>query len=245
VRYYDDGPVCSLHPYVAIMTRLAALQPTGARTLLLGMGGGSLLRELVVLGHEVEACEIDERMIRLAEEYFDSPADLATVRAEDARLCINRMQGDYDLVLVDVFWGQQGPSHVMTLESLTQIHRHLRTKGMLAVLFPGPLEGGHVQGLIRTMREAGFQVSFAQPDGLGATGLVLIGTHLPYSPQYFQPHGKTRCVEVSGIAAFVPGVALMADPGAGISGRGEGVSVYRDDRPELEALFAPLGRDGR
>jgi predicted membrane-bound spermidine synthase len=235
MRISPDGS-CSLHPYVPVMTRLAALQPPHARTLLLGMGGGSLLRELVVLGHEVEACEIDARMIRLAEDYFECPTDSAQVRAEDARLCINRMQGDYDLVLVDVFWGQQGPSHVMTLESLAQIHRHLRMKGMLAVLFPGPLEGAHAQGLVRTMREAGFQVSLALPDGLGSTGLVVVGTHLPYSPQHFHPQGSTKCVEASGIPAFVPGKGLEAS---------ESAAIYRDDRPQLEALFAPLGRRGR
>lgn len=225
---FGAAGVCGVHPYVAVMSRLAGLQVRGARTLLLGLGGGSLLRELQALGHAVEGCELDARMIALSQDYFGVAEAAKAMRAADARVCINQMEGKYDLVIADVFWGQQGPSHVLTVESLERIHSHLAVGGMLAILFPGPLEHAHAQGMIHTMRTAGFQVAQALPDGLGATGLILLGTHLPYSPQYFQPQAVTPCATAAGMPAFIPGGPLTAAAGS---------PLYTDDRPQLEALF--------
>jgi predicted membrane-bound spermidine synthase len=226
-----DGQLCAQHHYVSMMSRFAALKPSGSRTLLLGLGGGSLLAELDRLGHQVEGCEIDERMIGIAKEYFEAPAQLSNIRNEDARVCINQMSGKFDMVLVDVFWGLQGPSHVLTLQSLEQIHRHLDTKGLMAILFPGSPEDLHARSLGRTMREAGFQVSVARPPGIGSKGMILLGSHLPYAPTYFSPGPGTDCANASGLPPFIPGSPMTIDLEA---------PLLTDDVPRMEVLMLPL-----
>jgi predicted membrane-bound spermidine synthase len=84
---------CSDHPYVYSMATLASFMPAGSRSLLLGTGAGSLLTELVGIGHEVDAVEIDERLLQLGEKYFDTPVQKATIITDDARHYLNTMQG--------------------------------------------------------------------------------------------------------------------------------------------------------
>lgn len=223
-----QGDKCSEHPYVYQLSRLAAMQPKGSRCLLLGMGGGSLLGELVRMGHSVEGCELEPRMLKVAEEYFDIPVSRTAMRADDARLCINQMQGKYDFVVMDIFYGDHTPAHVLTRESLTTIYEHLHTHGMLVVLFPGPMGSDHVNALTHTLHATGFQVSVLVPDKFMETGKLFVATQEAYNTQFFPALLTTPCLESSGIPPFPP-AASVADAGSGV--------ILTDDVPVLEQML--------
>jgi MFS family permease len=222
------GKGCSTHPYVYQLSRLAAMQPQGARCLLLGMGGGTLLGELIRLGHQVEGCELDERMLAIAEDYYGIPMEQADMQVADARVCINQMQGSYDLVFVDVHYGDNSHAHVLTIESLSKVREHLTLNGALAILFPGPVESPHFEAMVHTLHQTGFQVALLVPDGFQQTGKILVATHQAFTPSFFTSRGTTPCADASGLPPFLPAQSLP-DP--------TGATLLTDEVPVLEQML--------
>lgn len=93
----------------AMATALLFIEPP-RRALVIGLGGGSLVKFL--LRHfplcRVDVVELREQVARLAHDWFEVPADeRLTVTLADARTFAldadPQRHGDYDLVLVDAF----------------------------------------------------------------------------------------------------------------------------------------------
>jgi spermidine synthase len=106
------------------------------RALVLGLGAGLLIRDLLTEGWGVEAVEIDPAVARVAAEHFSFPARRVRVHLEDGRAFLERAARSgsrFDLVVVDVTGGGHHPDHIYNLETYRLAKALLTEKGLLVL----------------------------------------------------------------------------------------------------------------
>ena len=116
-------------------------RPEPQRVLLLGLGAGTVVRQLQMLFGElhVTAVENDPVHVRVAREQFGIEPELATIHLDDARRFVARYRGPrFDLVIDDLFGGRGGiPSRAISCDRkwLSQLQRCLSPTGVLSINF--------------------------------------------------------------------------------------------------------------
>lgn len=155
-----------LPKYLEYISKMQSLLPKDTiadkSVLLLGLGGGSVATML----HEnnfktIDACELDERIGSVAKKYFDLPPEV-NITVDDARHYINNNTKKYDVIIFDIFKGEENPGHVITIESLTKVKVMLKPDGLILINNNGYISGAIGQGtrsLVSTIENAGFFVS--------------------------------------------------------------------------------------
>lgn len=127
--------------------------------LVLGLGGGALANELAKKNCKVTAIELDARIIDVAKKYFHLSQDV-NVLQDDARHALYNLQNEFDLIVFDLFHGENTPSHVMSLESFDRIKELLSENGVMIINTYGYLRDASAEGnliLLHTLHEAGFE----------------------------------------------------------------------------------------
>jgi len=145
--------------YIHAMTYFAGHYPAGRKTLVLGLGGGSLANELVRLGFEVDAVELDERVPKLAREFFGLDPKVRVI-LDDGRHFVRTCRERYSFIALDCFTAEREPTHLLTVESLREMNRILEPDGSLVLDYRTFLDGPTGLGarsILRTLRAAGFQ----------------------------------------------------------------------------------------
>ncbi|MFV0438340.1 MAG: methyltransferase domain-containing protein [Desulfopila sp.] len=125
-----------LLPYTQYMMFSLLLVVRPARVLLLGLGGGSLLR---FLNHhfpdcEIEAVDISSQVIRLATDYFHLPtSSRVRIRCQDGRQFLDQAAGKtaYDLILLDAFDEEGLVGHMYREKTFTACAAALADGGLL------------------------------------------------------------------------------------------------------------------
>ena len=149
-------------PYVNYVTAAADIYPEGSKSLILGLGGGIVPKQLVnYTQHNVDAVELDERIIDISKNYFGLKGSRVKMYADDARRYIKNSKKKYNFILFDIFNGEILPSHGLSLEAFQDVQKILDDNGLIVVNFNGFLsgkEGLPGRSLIRTMQKAGFKV---------------------------------------------------------------------------------------
>ncbi|NKB34012.1 MAG: spermidine synthase [Pseudomonadales bacterium] len=103
------------------------LQPEPESILVIGLGGGSIPMTFADMfpNAKIDVVEIDEAVVRVAEEYFYySDTDNMTVYVDDGRPFIKRagIRGQtYDYIVLDAFSGDYIPEHMLTREFLEEV----------------------------------------------------------------------------------------------------------------------------
>ncbi len=147
-------------PYIKKIEDQLSMRQAGTRVLVLGLGGGILANILINKGFEVDAVEFDERMIELSKTFFNlSPT--VKVYHDDARHYLNACNKKYDVIIFDVFKGEENPNHVVTQESLLKAKSILASNGILALNGNGYLNaraGRGMRSIYKTFLRAGFYV---------------------------------------------------------------------------------------
>ena len=131
------------------------------RALVLGLGAGSVAKVLYAKGFTVDACELDERIADIAKNYFSLPSDI-NVSINDARAFVNTCNQKYKYIVIDVYKGEESPSHLITKESLDKIKKLLSDSGTILINTFGYLDGRLGLGnrsVIKTFIDGGFNVS--------------------------------------------------------------------------------------
>ncbi|MBL4655254.1 MAG: fused MFS/spermidine synthase, partial [Bacteroidia bacterium] len=158
--YIDLNTGKSRWSYVDYLTSAASILPEGSDVLLLGMGGGTVANQLnKILGMNVDAVELDERMVRVAKRFF-SLSDNINIIIDDARHYLESTEKTYDLILFDVFKGEVPPSHVLSVECFERARSLLNPGGFIMVNFNGFLNGdaGRAgRSLYKTLKAGGLQ----------------------------------------------------------------------------------------
>lgn len=132
--------------YQKIVDILPALTPQINRALLIGQGAGHMAMTLKKHGIVTDTLEIDPAVAEAASRYFGFTPSGKTIIG-DARYEIRKLTDKYDLIILDVFTGGSEPFHLLTVETMTQLHSLLSSHGMLALNFVAFLEDGKNKAL--------------------------------------------------------------------------------------------------
>jgi 2-polyprenyl-3-methyl-5-hydroxy-6-metoxy-1,4-benzoquinol methylase len=134
--------------------------PKGAKVLLLGLGGGSIAKHLTEKGFSVDICELDTRIAMVARNYFYL-SDKVSITVDDARHYIKTCKKKYDIIVLDMFKGEDMPNHVFTVESLEEIKKMLAANGTVFVNGHGYIDGNigkAMRSIHKTFTAADFHV---------------------------------------------------------------------------------------
>ena len=136
------APQTLVSPYARSMFASYLYQPHPRRVLVIGLGGGAMVRFLT--HHEpqvqIDAVEIDAAVVRLADEYFGvRSGGNVRVHTADAVAFVESTADRYDLILMDAFLRPSGdtdatgvPTGLKTLAFLGRLKRALAPGGIVA-----------------------------------------------------------------------------------------------------------------
>ncbi len=135
-------PHTLMSPYARGMFASYLYQPHPRRVLIVGLGGGAMVRFLT--HHEpqvqIDAVEIDPAVVRLADQYFGvRSGGNVRVHTADAVAFVESTADRYDLILMDAFLRPSGdtdatgvPTRLKTLAFLGRLQRALAPGGVVA-----------------------------------------------------------------------------------------------------------------
>jgi spermidine synthase len=129
----DMATGASLHPvsdYLAIAVH--RYHPAPRSALLLGLGCGVLAKTLYGMGMRVDVAEIEPEVVSAARQFFDLPAGV-NVATEDGRTYLSSHEQRYDVVVLDVFAGENSPWYLLTREALEAVRARLNPGGRMVV----------------------------------------------------------------------------------------------------------------
>ena len=140
--------------------------PKTSKALLIGLGGGSIAKKLSEKGFDVEVCELDQRIADVARNYFYL-SDKVKINVDDGRHFIRNCKKKYDVIVMDMFRGEDPPNHVFTEESLSELKGMLNPGGIVFVNSLGYFEGSigkSMRSVYKTFQSAGFNVQALTTD---------------------------------------------------------------------------------
>lgn len=147
-------------PYVSkIETELQHLKQ-GSKVLILGLGGGVLANVLQQKGMLVDAVDLDNRLPYVAHNFFNLSPKVNLI-TDDARHYLNACSEKYDVLIFDVFKGEETPNHVLTKESIKVAKKILRENGNIIINGNGYLSGDAGKGMrsiLKTLLCSGLNV---------------------------------------------------------------------------------------
>lgn len=155
-----ENPNESWWNYVEVLTYNLNAYATGKKTLLMGLGGGTLYKRLVSNNYQVDVVELDQRIAEVATQYFHIDSSV-NVTVDDARHYINTTRQQYDVIIYDLFHAETPPSHIMTKNAFIEAKQILSENGILAINFFGFINGEKgkaARSIYKTLLEAGYQV---------------------------------------------------------------------------------------
>lgn len=128
------GGLTGMYYDVALAAPLmAGKDPAQQNVLILGMGTGTYAKQCLSYypGIQTEGVEIDEKIVGLANKYFELPEDVK-VDVYDGRAFLQNA-GKYDVIMVDAYQDITIPFQMSTVEFFTQVKNHLAQDGVMVV----------------------------------------------------------------------------------------------------------------
>lgn len=174
----------NLLTYQKIVDLLPRLAPGIERALLIGQGAGHMATNLLRFGITTDTIEIDPAVAEAAQDYFDfKPTGKRIIG--DARYEIRKLQGSYDLIILDVFTGGTEPVHLLTEETLRQVNGLLSEQGILALNFVSFLDSGENLALASVSKTLAqvfpHHLVFISEPGVDFNDFIFIATQYPLS----------------------------------------------------------------
>lgn len=170
----------SLLFYTRFSRALIKTLPEGSKALLIGLGGGSVAKQLENRNVAYEAVEIDGRLPMLAEKFFGLKNAVANTTIDDGRHFINICNKKYDLIIIDALLGDSVPSYLLSLECFNKIKELLNPDGKIFIEFDGfeeGTEGMAQQLLLNTIEKSGLSCqTYASVRGSTKGDIMYIAT---------------------------------------------------------------------
>ena len=136
-----ENPDESYWGYVdALIYNINSYANKGKKALLLGLGGGTVYRQLANNNYNIDVVEIDNRIENIAKTYFNIDNDINVI-IDDARHYINTTDKKYDVIIYDLYHSETPPIHLMTKEAFNEIKTKLNKEGILIINFYGFITG--------------------------------------------------------------------------------------------------------
>jgi len=157
----------------------ASIFPPKSKVLLLGLGGGTIVKQMNRLDYDVDVVEIDKRVGEVSIEYFNlDPSTKITI--DDARHYIKTTKETYDIIIFDTFLSESVPEHLLTIEGFEDVKRILNKGGMVMSNFYGYIdgkEGKAARSVYKTFEKAGFYVDLlATPGQESSRNLIFLAS---------------------------------------------------------------------
>ena len=174
-----DDPFETDIEYVGYFHIALAIQPAIKRVLVIGLGGGTLVKRMWRDYPEmhIDAVEIDPEVADVAYELFELPHDKRIrVVVGDGREFVRSSPETYDLIVVDAFDDDRVPPHLLTEEFLRECRDHLAEDGVIAYNLIATVHGDHskpFRSFYRTISNVWRKV-WLFPVGLYATGPIIL-----------------------------------------------------------------------
>lgn len=120
-------------PYVMVMDLTKSFFDQPGELLLIGLGGGSVVKNFARDGWKVDAVEIDPTVIRVAQEHFGLAASEGNIFPMDGRQYLLNHEKNYEIIAMDAFGSSSIPFHLVTAEAFALIASRLNPEGILAI----------------------------------------------------------------------------------------------------------------
>lgn len=153
-----DDPFESDIEYVDYLHLTMAVVPAAARTLVVGLGGGSVVKRMWrdYPRMYLDAVEIDEEVVDVAREFFALPDDeRISVFIEDGRTFVQRTGETYDIIIIDAFDEDRIPRPLLTEEFMRLCRDRLSPGGVIAYNVIGSAGGTYSKPFRSLYRTAG------------------------------------------------------------------------------------------
>ncbi|MCP5113755.1 MAG: hypothetical protein GY953_23215 [bacterium] len=118
---------------VSALGTLPQIRPGGSRMLLIGLGGGDLVKLMRKQGVEITAVEIDPVVVETASRHFGLPLNDIEVAIDDGRRFLRYDTGTYDYLVLDAYSGGCPASHLFTREAFELMRLRLSPLGVVGV----------------------------------------------------------------------------------------------------------------
>ncbi len=226
----EEGLTGMYYDYAMAAPLMAAKEsPEDCETLILGMGTGTYATQCRRYFGEmsIEGVEIDDKITRLAREYFRLPENVP-VTTYDGRAFLNAIDRKYDVIMVDAYQDITIPFQMSSLEFFSMVKDHLNPGGVMVVNMNmrGSGEGNINQYLADTISRVFSEVYTAEVRG--STNRELFASDNPELLEEFADKRK---------ALKNAELAEMMDRVAGSLERYEaGNYLFTDDRAPVELL---------
>ena len=129
----DPGSWETAYPYVALIDLARRFFDAPGRMLLIGLGGGTVVKNFAAEGWNATAVEIDPVVVELARQYFGLRPEEGTVHEMDGRRFLIRDDRTYDVIVMDAFGSSSIPFHLITRESFGLIESRLADDGIFVM----------------------------------------------------------------------------------------------------------------
>lgn len=123
----------SILPYAWVLDIAKKFNRYAGDMLLIGLGGGSVLKSFYEDNWDVEVVEIDPVIIRIADKYFNLVPGFNNIRNEDGREFLRTAGGKYDIIVLDAFGSSSVPFHLTTVEAFSLAKKRLNNNGIMVV----------------------------------------------------------------------------------------------------------------
>ncbi len=139
-----DDPFRGVFDYTDYFHLGFALRPQIRDVLVVGLGGGTVPKQMWQDYPQVriDVVEIDPEVERVARRYFALPDDQRLqVHVQDGRRFLEMTERRYDLIVLDAYYADAIPFHLITQEFLTLVRSRLQEGGLVAANVIGALSG--------------------------------------------------------------------------------------------------------
>jgi spermidine synthase len=215
----DPNTWLSPFSYVNVLDVSKGLFDKPGNGLVVGLGGGSVVKNFARSGWKLDAVEIDPVVTEMAYAHFGLKPEEAEVYDMDARQYLITHDKKYDLIVMDAFGSSAIPFHLVTKEAFALINSRLTPDGVLAMNIEAVgWRDMLVNSLCATLKQEFDHVTTLPiaepPDQLG--NLVLLASNRPlelkrelpppldrFSPEYDQNHAWDNRFQVPDSGFFV------------------------------------------
>ncbi len=129
----DPADWVSDYAYIDVLEISKKFYDTPGKVMVVGLGGGSVIKVFNDDGWEVEAVEIDPVVTKTAYDWFGLTPAEAKIHHTDGRQFFIQNEDTWDIVIMDAFGSSSVPFHLVTEEAFELIHSRIKEGGILAM----------------------------------------------------------------------------------------------------------------
>lgn len=129
-----EQPYDHVLEYTGLMIMSAAYVDRPQTALMIGLGSGTVANYLrkYYPDLQITVVELDPDVLACAEQFFHFKTDAKMqVAIQDGRRYLMKDRAKYDLILLDAYYGDYIPFHLLTQEFLTMVKAHLQPNGIV------------------------------------------------------------------------------------------------------------------